>query len=177
MKKDKKNSFNTPEGYFEGFHDRLMDKINQEEIEEISVLIPESDGFVVPDDYFETLSEKLTVKLAKTQSGKVIQLKPYKKFFYAAAAVAAVILLIFVPTWKSDTPIAFEDLASTEIETYLNSSALDMSSYEIAEVISLESLELNDVLESELEEQNILDYLNENVEDIEELNLDYSEYE
>ncbi|NAY90595.1 hypothetical protein GTQ34_01575 [Muricauda sp. JGD-17] len=177
MKKDKKNSFNTPEGYFENFHDRLMDKINQEKIEEASDVIPKTDGFSIPEGYFEGFNEKISSKIRETERGKLVQLNPYRKLFYAAAAVAAIFLLVFTPIWKSDAAIAFEDLASAEIENYLNISELDMSSYEIAEMVSLEDIELNDVLEDDIEDENILEYLDENVEDIEELNLDYSDYE
>ena len=164
MKKDKKNSFNTPDGYFESFNERLMNKINQEGAEATSTVIPKSDGFAVPEAYFETLSDRLASRLAKNQAGKVIKLRPNKRFYYAVAAVAAIFLLIFTPIWKTDTPVAFEDLASAEIESYLNLSELDMSSYEIAEVVDLESLQLSDVLEDDIEDENILEYLDENVE-------------
>lgn len=174
MKKDKKNSFNTPEGYFESFHERLMDKINKEGNETESI-IPKSDGFAVPEGYFNGVTEKVLSKTTGNQ-GKVIQLKSYRKFYYGAA-VAAVFLLIFGLNWKSDTPIDFEDLANTEIDAYFENTEIDMTSYEIAELVPLENLELNDVLENDIEAENILEYLDENVEDIEDLNLDYGDYE
>jgi len=39
MKKNHKDKFKTPEGYFESFNERLMDKIVKEES-----IIPSSDG-------------------------------------------------------------------------------------------------------------------------------------
>jgi len=36
-------------------------------------------------------------------------------------------------------------------------------------------LEINDILENQLDEDNVIDYLNDNIDDFEELNLDYDE--
>ncbi|MDC6365071.1 MULTISPECIES: hypothetical protein [Flavobacteriaceae] len=176
MKKDKEN-FKTPEGYFDSFHERLMDKIQQEETALGETIIPKSDGFAVPDGYFANLTQDVLSKTIDGQKGKVIQLGAYKKLFYAVAATAAVFFLIFAPNWTAEPEIGFEDLARTEIDDYFDTAELDMSTYEIAEVVSLEDIELSDVMEVNLEAENILDYLDENVEDIEELNLDYSDYE
>ncbi len=57
---NRKNPFKTPEGYFEGLPDRLMDRISEK-----GPRIPENDGFRVPDGYFEGLHDKI---LAKTGS-------------------------------------------------------------------------------------------------------------
>ena len=177
MKKDKENNFKTPEGYFDSFHDRLMDKIKQEETAAGESIIPKTDGFTVPQEYFSNLTQDVLSKTVNSGKGKVVQLKPYRKFFYGAAAAAAVLFLIFIPNWTTEPQIGFEDLAHTEIDDYFNTAQLDMSTYEIAEVVSLEDIELSDVMDVDLEEDNILNYLDENVEDIEELNLDYSDYE
>jgi hypothetical protein len=174
MKKDKTNNFNTPEGYFESFHDRLMDRINEEEGIKESI-IPKSDGFSVPQRYFDEVTEKVLANTVKGK-GKVIPFIPYRKFYYAAA-IAAVFLLIFGLNWNSETSISFEDLANTEIDDYFESTEIDISTYELAELVPLESLELNDILENDIEAENILEYLDETVEDIEDLNLDYSNYE
>jgi len=170
MKEDHKNKFKTPEGYFDSFHERLMDKINEEENEQGKSIIPKSDGFSVPEEYFDTFK-------VETKEVKVVQLKSYKKFYYSAAAIAAIFILIFGLTWKTDAPITFEDLVSAEIDAYFETTELDISTYEIAEVVSLNSLEVNDVLDNALKDENILEYLDENVEDIEDLNLDYNYYE
>lgn len=176
MGKDKENNFKTPEGYFDSFHDRLMDKIKQQEGEMEDSIIPKLDGFTIPEGYFEHLPEKVLSKLDFKES-KVIQLKSYKKFYYSAAAIAALFLLIFGLNWKTTAPVTFEDLASAEIDAYFENTELDLSSYELAEVVKLDELSIDDVLENQLEEDNILEYLDENVEDIEDLNLDYDDYE
>ncbi|MBO0322399.1 hypothetical protein J0X14_08830 [Muricauda sp. CAU 1633] len=175
MKKDKKNSFNTPEGYFENFHERLMDKIGKEE-SQLESIIPKSDGFALPEGYFNSVTEKVLSKTTESEA-KVIQLTSYRKFYYGAAAIAAIFLLVFGLNWKSEIPIDFEDLANTEIDAYFETTEIDMSTYELAELVPLDHLELNDMLENDIEAENILEYLDENVEDIEDLNLDYNDYE
>lgn len=176
MKKNHKNKFKTPEGYFDSFHERLMDKIDQEEASPEGSIIPKTDGFGVPKEYFKDLPEKILSKIDQKET-KVVQLKSYKKFYYSAAAVAAIFLVIFGLTWETSTSIAFEDLASAEIDAYLDTTDLGFTSYELAEVVAVDEITFNDVLENQLEEEKILEYLDENVEDIEDLNLDYDDYE
>ncbi|WP_420602160.1 hypothetical protein [Flagellimonas sp.] len=175
MGKDRENNFKTPEGYFDNFHDRLMDKINQEETGQESSIIPKSDGFTAPDGYFDQLPKKVLSKL--DQEPKVVQLNPYKKFYYSAAAVAAVLLLYFGLNLNSKPDIDFEDLAEAEINAYFDGTDFDFSPYELAEVVDIEELTLDDVLENQLEDENILQYLDENLEDLDDLNLDYVDYE
>lgn len=176
MKKDKKNGFNTPEGYFESFHDRLMDRIQQEAGEEESI-IPKTDGFGVPEHYFETVVPNILSRTTE-EKGKVVPLRPKRYFYYGAAAVAAVFILVFSGLWNSGAePISFDDLANTEIDTYFDNNSIDMSSYELAEMVSLEDIQLNDILEEDLSGEVILEYLDENVDDLRDLNIEYIDYE
>ncbi|SNZ00550.1 hypothetical protein [Flagellimonas pacifica] len=176
MKKNHKNKFKTPEGYFDNFHDRLIDKINQEEAVHEESIIPRSDGFAVPEGYLEHLPPEVLSKINHKKT-KVVQLNPYKKFYYSAAAAAAVFLLYFGLNVNSEPDISFEDLADAEINAYFDGTDFDFSSYELAKVVDIEELTLNDVLETQLEDENILQYLDENLEDLDDLNLDYVDYE
>ncbi|RIV68376.1 hypothetical protein [Flagellimonas aequoris] len=177
MKKDKKNSFNTPEGYFESFNERLMARIQEEATDEASSIIPKTDGFGVPESYFDDVVPKVLSRTTE-EKGKVIQLKSYRKIYYGAAAVAAVFLLIFGFNWKSEpSPVTFDDLANTEIDAYFDNNRIDMSSYELAEMVSFENVQLNDMLEDDLSGEVILEYLDENVDDLRDLNIEYIDYE
>ncbi|MBS9463812.1 hypothetical protein KIM67_15435 [Flagellimonas sp. 389] len=176
MEKEKKNTFNTPEGYFDSFHERLMDKIEDGEIKEAEASIPKSDGFSIPKGYFNSFDQKVMDKVYQ-KTVKVIELKSYKKFYYGAAAIAAIFIMIFGITWNNEPKVDFADLASAEIDSYFDTTDFGLSSYEIAEIIEVEELEINDILETALDKENILDYLNENVDDIEDLNLEYDDYE
>nr|WP_299389106.1 hypothetical protein [Allomuricauda sp.] len=176
MGKDNNDNFKTPEGYFESFHDRLMDKIHEEEAAQNESLIPKTDGFAVPDGYFQELPKKMAAELAGDHV-KVISLSPYRKIYYGIAGAAAVLLLFFGLTWNPGPELTIEDLASSEIDAYFESNDLNLSTYELAEVVALEELELSDVLDHTFADENILEYLDDNVEHIEDLNLEYDDYE
>ena len=58
---------------------------------------------------------------------------------------------------------------------YLEDNELGLSSYELAEVLLTEEFEVNDILNSEVDDENIIDYLEDNIDDIDELNLEIDE--
>jgi hypothetical protein len=171
MKKNHKNKFKTPEGYFDNFNERLMDKIVKEES-----LIPKSDGFSVPEGYFETFNNQVSQKLKQP---KVIQLKSFKKQYYAAASIAAIVVLGFWLSRSNEDQVNFEDLASAEIDAYFEKNDLDFNSYELAEVINFEGVSVLDITEANNTEEDemVLEYLNSTIDEIEDLNLDYDEIE
>ncbi|MGI9551473.1 MAG: hypothetical protein ACR2MT_09755 [Aurantibacter sp.] len=173
-KSGKNNGFKTPEGYFEGLKDKLMGKLSDEDSVSPNPDSHRGDGFVVPQDYFETLNEKIKAKVDKKEA-KVVQLNPYRKYYFAAASIAAVALVIFGLNWNTSDETTFADLANSDIETYFENNELGLSSYEIAEVIPVDELEINDILENQLDEDNVFEYLNDNIDDFEELNLDNDE--
>ncbi len=166
---NKNNPFKTPEGYFEGFDNRLMDKLSQGKSN-----IPKEEGFTIPENYFESLHSEILDKIQAKET-KVIPLNSYKKYYYAAAAIAAVALLIFGMNWKTTEEPTFEALADSDIENYFENNKFDLSAYEIAEVIPLDELEINDFITNRFEEEHMLDYLNENIEDFETFNLEDNE--
>jgi len=165
-KSNKNNGFKIPEGYFEGLKDKLLDKLS-----EADSLLPNEDGFVAPDGYFDTLKEKISEKI-NTEEVKVIQLNPYRKYYFAAAAVAAVALIIFGLNRNTSETLTFESLAESDIESYFENNEYDLSAYEIADVIPLDELEINDILTDRFEEENVVDYLDDNIDDFDKLNLE-----
>lgn len=173
MKKNHKNKFKTPEGYFDNFNERLMDKIVKEES-----LIPKKDGFAVPDGYFASINNQISKKL-KLEQPKVIQLKSFRKYYYAAASIAAIFVLGFWFSQNTNEQVNFEDLANAEIDAYFENNDLDLTSYELAEVVNLEEVSILDITETEnsVENDMILEYLDENIEEIDDLNLDYDDFE
>ena len=176
MKTSKDNAdFKTPEGYFEGFTDKLMDRISTQKDNQRDPLSSKSGGFIVPDAYFEGLNSKILKKLDQDET-KVIPLNPRAKYLYYAAAIAAVVLLTIGIRYTQSAEPTFESLAKTEIEDYFEHTASGFSTYEIAEVIPVDDLEISDVLENEFEDENIIDYLDNSLDDFEELNLTDYEY-
>lgn len=171
---DKKNSFKTPVGYFEGFTERLLNKITDTEAAAKQTIIPKEEGFVVPEAYFDDLHENIKQKLAKKEA-KVVQMWPIRKYYLVAASVAAVALVLFGINWNTSKEVSFEDLANTDIETYFENNGLGLTTYEIAEVIPVDDLEIGDILENGMDEEKLIEYLNNNIDDFEQLNLDSDE--
>ncbi|MDT0607173.1 hypothetical protein [Croceitalea rosinachiae] len=170
MKKNHKNKFKTPEGYFDSFNERLLDKIVKEES-----VIPPDDGFSAPDGYFEYVHDEVYKKIQP----KVIQLKNYRKYYFAAASIAAIVILTLFFNQNNSQSFGFDDLANAEIDAYFESNDLNFSTYELAEVVTFENLSIMNIAESEnsIDEDILLEYLDENVDEIEDLNLNYDEFE
>lgn len=174
MKRNHKNKFKTPEGYFDNFNERLFERLAEEEGQEESSIIPKSDGFVTPKEYFDSVYPSTIQKLGD-QPTKVVSLRNYRTFYYAAAAIAVLFVLTFVWNWNKAPDINFEDLASADIETYFENNDFGLSSYEIAEVVDLKDISLEDITDENLGDETILDYLDERVDEIEDLELNYEE--
>lgn len=170
-KKINKNPFSTPKGYFDSFEESLRDRLAKE-----NSPIPKQEGFRIPSSYFDDLQSRLTARLEEENTGpKVIQLTPFSKFMAIAASIAAVTFLALGINWGNGEELSFTDLANSEIEAYFDDNELDLSSDEIAEVLPVDTYEINDFVQPQLNEDNLLDYLNENVEYFEELNLENNE--
>ncbi|MCK0189265.1 hypothetical protein [Arenibacter sp. F20364] len=166
-KLNKNNSFKVPDGYFDTLSGKIMDKVAKEETS-----MPPSEGFKVPEGYFENLNDKLLGQLQNTAlETKVIPLKSFKKHYLAAASVAAVVLLFILVQFKSDKPLSYSDLASSDIDQYFEFNDLELTSYDLVEILPIQDLDLNDIMESRLENENIIDYLDSHIEDFEELNM------
>lgn len=171
MKKiPKKNSFKTPTGYFEGLTERIQQRMQEEDAQQF----PKEEGFAVPDAYFDDLENELLAKTTHKET-PVIQLRSYKNYFYAAAAVAAVLALVIAFPWNRSQPITFDDLAEVDITSYFESQELELSSYEIAEVIPVANLDIDEFMETGMDDDHIMDYLEDTIDDFDELNIDLDE--
>ncbi len=169
--KNKSNSFKTPDGYFDNLTDKLMSQIS------IEKTVAKNEGFKVPDGYFDTLNNSIQQKLQEEEP-KVIELKSYKKYYYSVASIAAVAILFIAITFKTNntnSTLSFDDIASADIENYLDNNDLELSSYEIAELIPIDELEINDIV-SHIANEDINTYLDESMDSFEELNLYTDDY-
>lgn len=166
---NKKNPFNTPEGYFEGFSDSLRGRLSKD-----VTSLPYTEGFSVPENYFEGVYGTVRRKL-EVEETRVIPLHPYKKYYFAAASIAAVALIALLLNLNTTKKVTFEDLANSDIENYFDTNSLDFSTYEIAEVIPIDEMEISDLMSNTLNEDGILNYLDNNTDEFEELNLEYDE--
>ena len=170
MNRSKNNGgFKIPEGYFEGLTEKLIGKMADE-----TSVAQKEDGFTVPKDYFETLNDQIKAKIKQKES-KVVQLSPYKRYYFAAAAVAAILLVFFGLNLNTKVEPKWDDLVNSEIENYFETNELGLTSYEIAEVLPVDEFDINDILETHLNEDIVIEYLNDNIDDFEDLNLDNDE--
>ncbi len=169
-KKYKKEGFKLPEGYFEGLTDRILEGIAED-----TSKLPDKEGFAVPEGYFDSLDERVRKAISPDEDSKVVRLNPWKKYYFVAASIAALIIIVIGFQLSQTQEFTFSDLANAELENYLDETDLGLTSYEIAEVLPIEELDVNDILDTALNEENILDYLDENVEDLDELNIEYDE--
>ena len=170
MKNDRnKEGFKVPEGYFENFEQRFSEKL-----EEPGAFLPGDDGFGIPAGYFETFNSRLSQHLNPGEP-RVVRLYDYKKLFAAAASIAALIALVVMLPMKDDPQPSFDSLAGTDIVDYMQFDELDLTDAEIAQLIPVDELELNDMLEDRLEDEQIIEYLDNSVDDYEDLNIDIDE--
>jgi len=167
MKKNHKNKFKTPEGYFDSFNDRLLDKIAKE-----TSPIPKSDGFGVPEGYFNTVYQNVSDSISKEEP-RVINLKSFKTYFYAVASIAAILLLVFYINVGPKQQLQFDDLASNEIVSYFEDTEIGLSSYEIAQTVVFNTEELDAIEDTTLADELILEYIEDTTDSYDELNLDY----
>ncbi|MDH3697871.1 MAG: hypothetical protein OER83_04355 [Flavobacteriaceae bacterium] len=165
----KHKGFKTPEGYFDSLTDRILEKVGKE-----SQSAPENEGFSTPDNYFESFNDKLKARMEPKET-KVVQLRSYRRYWVAAASIAAIFLLVVVIPWGGTEESSFDTLASAEIEAYLDEGDLGLSSYELAEFIAEDALQEDAIMEMNIEDENIMEYLDDTIDDIDELNLDYDE--
>lgn len=166
--KKKLNGFKTPEDYFNSFTDNLMIKLSEELTIEKKV-----DGFTIPDTYFDSLYQNIQNKI-HTPESKVIKLNAFKKYYYVAA-VAAVVLIFIGISLTNKTEITFDDIAISDIENYFDDNELDMSTYELAQMLPIDELEIKDIIDTQLNDENIIDYIDNSIDNFEELNLDPNE--
>jgi hypothetical protein len=167
--KQNKGGFKVPERYFESLNGRLIDAVSEQ-----GARFPEREGFVAPDGYFEGLNERIMKRVTPARP-KVLALYPYKKYMMVAAAVAVfAMLFVLLPPGEKSTP-GFEDIAGSEIATYMEFSELELTNDEIAQLFPMEEIDLNDILESSLAEEQIMDYLDKSMEEFEELNFEIDE--
>ena len=78
--------------------------------------------------------------------------------------------------WKKEEAYTFDDLAASDIESYFEFHDYGMSSYEIAEIMPMDDINIQDMFQKEIKDENIADYLNDNIDIFEDLNLENDEY-
>ena len=147
------NGFTTPIDYFDTLSDRLFEKINGEVN---TTLLPETSGFIVPENYFEKNEVELLSKINHTKT-KVIRLKAT---LYKVSGIAAVLLLTIVsPMFYNSVETKKNELAEI---SYLEMHSEELGIYEVGSMLDNEDLaELeNELIYNDLTSTNETNNLN-----------------
>ncbi len=167
-KKTSNKHFKVPEGYFENFKDKLSERLILDDTDK-------KEGFAIPEGYFDGLNEKIQRQLESTPI-KVVHLFPKRRYYMVAAAITAILIMVMGWQWNNTEALSIDNLAETDIENYFDEYEFGLSSYELAEVLPVENVEVSDILDTPLNENLIIDYLDNEIDNLNELNLDDDEY-
>ncbi|WBU88746.1 hypothetical protein [Cellulophaga omnivescoria] len=160
MKSLPKNSgFKMPESYLENFSDKLNNSITQQQN-----AIPKKEGFTVPNNYFDNIHQNIQTKLNQKTEPKVIKLNSFKKKLYAVSSIAAAIAILVAAVVfnNGSTPVTFQDIAASDIESYFNENDIEFSTYDLAQILPMDDINVSDVTEGEFYEDEIMNYLESN---------------
>lgn len=145
----KKEAFNTPDNYFDTLEDLIITKLKSE-------VIQKNKNTSVPKDYFKHIEEQVLQKTIHKPK-KVIKLNSTYKKLIPLVAVAASLLLIFTLNNYKNSNISFDNLATSEIESWIDNGNID--SYDIISNISENELE-NESYTEDISDKDVLEYLN-----------------
>lgn len=157
------SGFNVPENYFEDFETKLLDSLS---LEPQLGTIEKDSGFRVPSDYFETLESKIFAGIENSESkGKIIPIYKSRKFYYYAAVAAVFIGLISTQLFNPVQEYSFDSIELSAIEAYMDSGNIDFNYNEISAIIYDEDYVFDNMTKSNLSDDAVFEYLNENIED------------
>lgn len=176
----KKHGFNVPDTYFNTIEDGVFAEINASKIntsktiyktpatyfdtiENLVVTKLKAQTFQkealnsIPEGYFETLEDKVLNKIKDTS--KVITLKNSLKYV-VPIAIAASFLIVFMLNNTTNT-VTFDNLATSEIEEFINNGSLYYDAESLATVFPEVTVEDTNYITS-LSDTDVVNYLNEN---------------
>ena len=159
-----KSGFKVPENYFEDFESEMLDTFCLEP--DMLNIIEKDSGFKVPSYYFETLENKIFDRIENSEAeGKVIPLYRTRKFYYYAAVAAVFVGLISTLLFNPVQKNTFDSIELSAIEAYMDSGNIDFNYNEISAIIYEEDYVFDNITKSNLSDDAVFEYLNENIED------------
>lgn len=157
--------FRVPDNYFQDFEAKLMREVTSGNSP--GDIYKGKPGFKVPQDYFDQLEENIIEKLELSAPGtKVIPLWKKKKLYYATAVAAVFLAIISTVLFNPVLPeYSIESIELSAIEEYIDRGYIDLNFNEISAFITEEGYAADDFNTSGLSDEEMLDYLSENLED------------
>lgn len=169
MKKNKlpyrDSGFKVPSGYFESFEDRLMRTVSGKPVDDKP--LESKHGFAVPNGYFESLDDKILQKLEQgEQDKKVRPLYKSKKIYYITTIAAVFLAIITTVLFNPSLPdYSIENVEIAALEAYIDEGYIDLNFNEISAYITDEGHYNEEFSTIDLNDEDLLNYLNENLED------------
>lgn len=160
-----KSGFRTPEDYFEGFEARIMGAVVQDNY--LTDLKNKKAGFIVPDAYFENLEIDVLARVeTSNEGGKIISFFNTSKYYYAAAVAAVFIgivsTLLFNPVMDE---LSIDAIELSALEDYIDEGNINLNYNEISAFMAEEGYSFDEFNTSGLSDEEVFDYLNENIDD------------
>jgi len=143
----KKEGYTVPENYLNTIEATVFDAIREKQ------------HVGVPKNYFETIEDKVFDKIKKenTNGSRIINLKSRVIKVFIPIAIAASLLLLFMINYNSsNNATSFDNVATKDIENWIEDDLIALDAYQIAEVF--DDINLED--EFSQDDINVLDYLN-----------------
>ncbi|UMB54783.1 hypothetical protein MKD41_04755 [Lutibacter sp. A64] len=145
-----KTIYKTPNGYFNTIENVTVAKLKAQTLKNNATE-------TIPKDYFETIEDQVLSKIKTTS--KVRTLKKVSKFAIPIA-IAASFLLIFILR-NTENTITFDNLATSEIEEFINNDMLHYDAESLAAIFPEVSLDDINYTET-ISDTDVVDYLSEN---------------
>ena len=120
--------------------------------------MPNNEGFTVPENYFNTIDDRIILKGRKTSKGKLINLK--KPFKFLIPVAASITVFLFAGIYFSSTEMT--EISREEATLWLDTNSNSISEDEIIAIY--EDINFNDVdlFEDVINEKNLEMYININ---------------
>ena len=155
-KKKQKHGLQVPPSYFDTLEEAIFIRIAEENL-------PKETGFKIPPTYFNSLEGELNSKISLKKETRIISLFSRKHLRYVAS-IAAVFLVAFVLIFNQKN-IDLETIQTSEIEAYVTSEKFDLSTQDIAQLLTDDDLEALELQAVSFSEENLESYLLETIND------------
>ncbi len=123
-------------------------------------------GFSTPANYFDLVEKEILSKTVEQESpSKVISIFR-KEYVLKIAAIAAVFIGI-LSIWfsKPEPEITIDNVEIAEIENYIDKEIIELNFTEISTLISQDGIVLDNLNTSKVNDDAVLEYLMDNVDD------------
>lgn len=150
---NKSTGFSTPKNYFSSVEDKFSTFLIEDKL-------PKENGFTTPTNYFNNLEDVILKNTSPKKEVKVISLKSRILKYIPIAAAASVALFLSI-NYSSifNTEVSFDNLAESDIESWVMDNSNELSDQDFAALLSNEIANENDFALTDINSDAIEDYI------------------